>query len=303
MHRPPPTRWLPALIGAFLGAVVACGGSSPPTRSGGVVRDDFGDSVVVDAVHRPARIVSLNPTTTEILFAIGAGDRVVGRSTYDVFPSAARGVTDVGAAIRPNIEAVLAVHPDLVVLYASSDNRPAAQRFQQAGVRTLAFKIDSIAQFERDTRLLGRLTGDSAAAYTLVDSVAATLARVRAATKDLPRPSVFIPTWNRPLIAIGGGSFLSQLLDIAGARNIYEDIAAPSAVVTIEDVAKRNPDFVMTNPAAAPSLDSNPKWRALPAIRQKHILVFDTMLVGRPSVTLGAGARSLADLLHPGAVR
>jgi len=294
-----------ALIGALSIVLCACGGSKQATRVSSALpeRDDFGDSVVVDASHRPARIVSLNPTTTEILFAIGAGSRVVGRSTYDVFPGEAKSVTDVGMPLRPNVEAVLAVHPDLVILYASADNRPATQRFQQAGVRTLALKIDSIAQFERDTRLLGRLTGDSALAYTLVDSVAATLDRVQAATKSLPRPTVFIPTWDRPLIAIGGGSFLSQLLDIAGARNIYEDVAAPSAVVTIEDVAKRAPDYVMTSPSAAPTIGTDPKWRALSAVRQKHVLVYDTLLVGRPSVTLGAAARSLADLLHPGAVR
>jgi ABC-type Fe3+-hydroxamate transport system substrate-binding protein len=292
-----------ALTGALSIAVFACAGSKPGARTSGTEHDDFGDSVVVDASRRPSRIVSLNPTTTEILFAIGAGNRVVGRSTYDVFPGEAKSVADVGMPLRPNVEAVLAVHPDLVILYASADNRPATQRFQQAGVRTLALKIDSIAQFERDTRLLGRLTGDSAVAYTLVDSVAATLDRVRAATKSLPRPTVFIPTWDRPLIAIGGGSFLSQLLDVAGARNIYEDIAAPSAVVTIEDVAKRNPDYVMTSPAAAPTIGTDPKWRALSAVRQKHVLVYDTLLVGRPSVTLGAAARSIADLLHPGAVR
>jgi ABC-type Fe3+-hydroxamate transport system substrate-binding protein len=296
-------RRLYALTGALCIAIFACGGSKSATRTSSTERDDFGDGVVVDASRRPTRIVSLNPTTTEILFAIGAGNRLVGRSTYDVFPGEAKSVADVGMPLRPNIEAVLAVHPDLVILYASADNRPATQRFQQAGVRTLALKIDSIAQFERDTRLLGRLTGDSAVAYALVDSVAATLDRVQTATKTLPRPTVFIPTWDRPLIAIGGGSFLSQLLDIAGARNIYEDVATPSAVVTIEDVAKRNPDYVMTSPAAAPTIGTDPKWRALSAVRQKHVLVYDTLLVGRPSVTLGAAARSIADLLHPGAVR
>lgn len=298
MHR---THWAPLFV---LVATLACGGSAPSARAALTAeRDDFGDTIVVADAHRPTRIVSLNPTTTEILFAIGAGNLLAGRSTYDVFPDAARAVPDVGVSIRPNIEAVLAVHPDLVLLYASNDNRAAAQRFRQGGVRTLSLKIDSIAQFERDTRLLGRLTGDSAAAYALVDSVSTTLARVQAATKDLPHPTVFIPTWDRPLIAIGGGSFLSQLLGIAGARNIYEDIATPSAVVTLEDVAKRNPDYVMTSPAATPSLRSDPKWRALAAVRQNHVLIYDTTLVGRPSVTLGAAAHSLADLLHPGAVR
>ncbi len=295
-------RWSFVVAGVLSCTAFACGRPAPP-RTTAAERDDFGDSIAVDSAHRPAHIVSLNPTTTEILFAIGAGDRLVGRSTYDVFPDAARRVTDVGVSIRPNVEAVLAVHPDVVILYASNDNRPAAQRFRQAGIRTLSFKIDSIAQFERDTRLLGRLTGDSAPAYALADSVAATLARVRAATKDLPHPTVFLPTWKRPLIAIGGGSFLSQLLDIAGARNIYDDIATPSAVVSLEDVAKRNPDYVMTTPEAAPSLRADSHWRALAAVRANHFLVYDTTLVGRPSVTLGAAARSLADLLHPGAVQ
>ena len=296
---------LAAATAALLLAVAACSGSSPKRAVDAVdvIRDDFGDTVVLDPRRQPARIVSLNPTTTEILFAIGAGDRLVGRSTYDVFPGAAKAVTDVGMPLRPNVEAVLAVHPDVVLLYASEDNRPAAQRFRQAGVRTLSLKIDSIAQFERDTRLIGRFTGDSAAAATLVDSVSATLDRVRAATTNLPHPTVFIPTWNRPIIAIGGGSFLSQLLDIAGARNIYADVAGPSAVVTLEDIAKRNPDFIMTSPTAGPTLGSDPKWRAVPAVRQNHVLVYDTLIVGRPSVTLGAAARSLADLLHPGAVR
>src|SRR5215470_7634035 len=140
MHHP--SRWLFALTGAL--AMLACGGSAPPARGTSVQRDGFGDSIVVDAAHRPSRIVSLNPTTTEILFAIGAGRRLVGRSTYDVFPSAASAVKDVGASLRPNVEAVLAVRPDLVVLYASNDNRSAALRFHQAGVRTISLKIDSI---------------------------------------------------------------------------------------------------------------------------------------------------------------
>jgi ABC-type Fe3+-hydroxamate transport system substrate-binding protein len=284
--------------------VVAFAGCRPPERSAqptDAPRDDYGTPIAIG--RAPQRIVSLNPTTTEILFALGAGQRLVGRSQYDVFPDSARLVPSVGAALRPNIESVLATHPDLVILYASQDNRPAVDRLRQAGITTVAFKIDSIEQFERDTRLLGRLTGDSARAATLVDSVAATLSVVRAATASLPRPTVFIHAWDRPIIAIGGGSFLSQLLDIAGARNVYADIAAPSAAVTLEDIVKRNPDFVLASPVSAPKMRSSESWNAVPAIRAGKLLVYDTVLVGRPSVLLGAAARSLADLIHPGAVR
>ena len=272
-----------------------------PSTLAAPLRDDFGNVV---QFGRPARrIVSLNPTTTEVLFAIGAGARMAGRSTYDVFPDSARFVADVGQALRPNVEAVLAARPDLVILYASDDNRAALGRLQQAGIATVGFKIDSIAQFERDTRLLGRLTGDSARAAQLADSIAGVLDAVRAATAALPRPSVFIPTWDRPIIAIGAGSFMSELLDIAGARNVYADVAAPSATVTLEDVVQRNPDIVLTTPVSAATIRASARWRAVSAVRAGHVLAYDTLLVGRPSVMLGAAARSLAQLFHPGVVR
>jgi iron complex transport system substrate-binding protein len=260
---------------AFVSAsvvAVACqrAASRAPAAGAGVV-DDFGQRVSLAAP--PHRIVSLNPTTTELLFAIGAGDRLVGRSKWDVFPESARAVPSVGDAIRPNVEAVLGAHPDFIVLYASDDNRPAYDAFRQAGIATAAFKIDSIAQFARDTRLLGRLTGDSARAARTVDTLEATLRRVRAATATLPHPSVFLHAWDKPIIAIGGGSFMSELIDIAGGRNIYADSPLPSVTVTLEDVVRRNPDVVLATPIAAPKLRASTTWRALPAVRAGRVLV------------------------------
>jgi ABC-type Fe3+-hydroxamate transport system substrate-binding protein len=280
---------------------LAAGCRPAPPDARASIRDDFGAPLALD--RAPARIVSLNPTTTEILFAIGAGRRLVGRSQYDVFPDSARLVPDLGLAIRPNVEALLAAHPDLVILYASADNKPAADRLRQAGIATAAFKIDSISTFARVTRLLGRLTGDSARAAGVVDSVMATLARVRAATSTLPRPTAFLHVWERPVIAIGGGSFMSELLDIAGARNIYASDPRPSLTVTIEDVVARDPDVVLITPDAAAKIRRSATWRTLRAVRDGHVLTYDTLLVARPSVQLGAAAASLAQLFHPGAVR
>jgi ABC-type Fe3+-hydroxamate transport system substrate-binding protein len=261
-------------------------------------RDDFG--AVIDVRRFPQRIVSLNPTTTEVLFAIGASGRLVGRSQWDVFPDSARIIPSVGAALRPNVEAVVATHPDLVLLYASADNRAAFDRLRQAGITTLAFKIDSVEQFVRDTRLIGAITGDSVRAASLADSVQSTLARVRAATASLVHPTVFMPAWDKPIIAIGGGSFLTELLEVAGAHNVYADISAPSGPVTLEDVVRRNPDVVLAAPEFVATMRSSPSWRTVPAIRRGRLMAFDTLLVGRPSATLGAAAVSLAELLHPG---
>jgi iron complex transport system substrate-binding protein len=265
------------------------------------LRDDFGQPIALG--RSPRRIVSLNPTTTEILFTIGAGGRLVGRTTYDVFPDSARLVPDLGPGLRPNVEAVLGARPDLVILYGSDDNRAAADRFRQAGITVVGFKLDSIQQFQRITRILGRLTGDSLRADRVVDSVTATLERVRAATASLPRPTVFIHGWDSPVIAITGGSFMTELLHIAGAQNIYDSIPVPSAPVTMEDIVARDPNFVITTPVSAAKMRVSPVWRAVRAVREGHILAYDTNIVARPSVQLGMAARQFADLLHPGAVR
>jgi ABC-type Fe3+-hydroxamate transport system substrate-binding protein len=295
----PVFRFVRALL--LVVAPLACRDAAPARPAASALQDDWGSEIRI-TTPPPQRIVSLNPATTEILFAIGAGPRVVGRSKYDEFLAAARAVADLGPALRPNVEAILGARPDLVVLYASAENQPAAERLRQAAVPVVGLRFDRIEEFERDTRLLGRLTGDSARAATLVDTVAATLARVRAATSALPKPRVFMHAWERPLIAIGGGSFLSQLLDIAGARNVYGDVRDPSTVVTIEDVIRRDPDLVLVSPAAAPLLRASERWQAVPAVRAGHLLVYDTLLVGRPGVTLGAAAVSLARSIHPGSV-
>ncbi|HEX6965775.1 MAG TPA: helical backbone metal receptor [Gemmatimonadaceae bacterium] len=288
------------LLTVVVAATASCGRER--AHADASVLDDFGARVHDGTAHTPARIVSLNPTTTELLFALGAGSRLVGRTHWDVWPDSARFVPDVGDGIRPNIEAVLARHPQLVVLYASADNRPAAQRLRAAGVEVLALKTDGITDFVRATHLLGIATGERAAAATIADTVQRSLDRVRRETATLERPRVVWPVWESPLMVIGGGSYLTQLLEIAGARNIYADISAPSPQVSLEDVIRRAPDAVLVSPEGAARIRTDPAWQAVPAVQHGRVLVIDTSLVLRPSVRLGEAARSLARLLHPGRI-
>ncbi len=285
-----------------LAFAAACGGRAGNGAAGqgaGVVLvDDFGDTTRL--ARRAERIVSLNPSTTEVLFAMGAGARVVGRTTWDAWPPEARAVPNLGDALRPNVEVVLATHPDLVLLYASQDNRAAAAAFHRAGIATLALRNDRIADFARTTRLIAQATGDTAAARVVVDSVTATLARVRDAMAGAPRVRAFWKTWDRPLLTIGKGSFLSELVAIAGGVNLYDDLASPSPEVTLEDVARRDPDVLLMGPGAERRLAEAPAWQAVRAVREGRIRLVDTALVGRPGVRLGEAAVSLARLLHPG---
>lgn len=287
------------LLGAGVSLLVACGRAERGMPS--LATDDFGDTMRVGPP--PTRIVSLMPPTTELLFAIGAGHRLVGRSTWDLQPAEARRVPDLGAALRPNVEALLAVHPDLVVLYASNDNRDAARRLRAAGVRTASYRIDRIADFARVTEALGRITGDTAAARVTIDTVGRSLARVLAQTAALPHPRAFWLAWETPLMAIGGGSWLSELLHIAGARNVYDSLAAPSPPVTFEDLVRRDPDVVLASPAARARLLVDPRWRSLRAVREGRLLIFDTTIVNGPTARLGSSALGLARVLHPEAVR
>lgn len=274
----------------------ACGQRETPAT--GALTDDFGDTLRIGAV--PQRIVSLNPTTTELLYAIGAGRRVVGRTSYDLYPAEVHAVPDLGPGLRPNVEAVLAAHPDLVLLYASADNREAARRLRSSGVNTAAYKIDRIADMTRVTIVLGQLVGDTTAARHTVDSVHATLDRVSKATAVLPHPSVFWPLWEAPLMSVGRGSFLNELVEIAGGRNVFADLPQPSPTVTFEELLRRDPDVIITSAKSRQRLEGVDRFKTLRAVREGHFAIIDTSFINGPSARVGASAVALARLLHPG---
>jgi ABC-type Fe3+-hydroxamate transport system substrate-binding protein len=247
-------------------AAIGCRGETSAPRF--AARDDFGDSVALRRV--PSRIVSLNPTTTELLFALGAGPRLVGRTHWDLWPEAARRVPDLGPGLRPNVEAVLAARPDVVILYASADNRAAAARLRAAGIPTVALKVDRVEDFRRAVALLGRLVGDTASAAVIADSVQRTLDAVRRATDTLPRPRVFWHVWDAPVITIGGGSYMNQLVEVAGGRNVYGFLPDVSPRVALEDLVRRDPDVILAGPDGARQISANPAWRALRAVREER---------------------------------
>ena len=291
---------LPLISIALVGAC-----ADAPRRSAASVQhaagatDDFGAPLPAPGTAG-VRIVSLNPTVTEALFAIGSGPRLVARSKWDTFPTEALAVPSVGDGIRPSVEAVLATRPSLVLLYASADNRPAAEALRRASIPVVALRVDRLAELDELLQLLGRLTGDSVRAQQVGDSVRATLDRVRALTsRQTRRPAVLWPVWDTPPMVIGGGSYLDELVEIAGGRNVFHELSAPSPTVSIEEILRRAPDEVITSAASAERLRQRPGWRELPAVKAKRFLLVDPALTGRPSVNVGMAAVHLARLLHP----
>lgn len=270
------------LAGLLLCAVVACGTERRPRLSAALtVTDDAGRVV---ALARPARrIVSLSPAVTELLFALGAGDRVVGRTTWCDYPPAARAIPSVGDGLNPNIEAVAARHPDLVVLYRSPLNETAAAQLGRLGLAAAVVQQDRLEDLARAARLLGRLTGLDRAG----DTLATELSRLAGLPGPPPTVRVAFVVWDNPPVVIGGGSYLDELATLAGAANVFHGIGAASAPVGLETIVARDPDVivVLRDSAAAepPAFARRREWQAIRAVRERRFVYLTGSLFGRPS--------------------
>ncbi len=247
------------------------------------------------AVGPSQRIVSLLPSFTEILFAIGAGDRVVGRTQWCDYPPAALNIPSVGDGLPPNIEAVMARQPDLVVLYNAGPNVTAAKQLERAGIQTVLIDLNRLEDLGPATRTLGRLTGREEQA----ESLAIMLDSLAGRPPPPARTSLAFVVWDNPPIIIGHGSYLDQLASQAGARNVFSDVAAPSAQVSLETIVARDPQWiaVLSDSGTAPGFAKRREWRAVRAVRDGHFLLLAGSLFGRPGPRSGEAIRQLRGLL------
>lgn len=287
----------PFLSLSFVASLAAC---ADAPRGGTLTRiDDWGRTVSLRAPAR--RIVSLSPASTELVFALGLGERLVGRTRWCDYPAAARAVTDVGEGVGPNVEAVAARRPDLVLLYASSANRAAAERFAALGIATAAVQLDRADDVRRAAVLIGGLAGAARAADSLVavfDSARASAER--AAPHLAHRPRLYVDVWTDPPMTVGRGSYLSEVIRAAGGANVFGDVGASSATVSLETIVRRDPDAILilaTDTTRVPDLAARAGWSAVRAVRERRILVLDGALYGRPSPRMPAAARDLAGRL------
>jgi len=280
----------PHLVGLLL-AIVACSRSELRVAGAITVTDDAGRAVALAAPAR--RIVSLAPSSTELLFAIGAGDRVVGRTTWCRYPAAALSVPVVGDGLNPNVEAIAARRPDLVVLYASALNETAARELERLGIPAVILRQDLLEDVARDARLLGRLTALAGPA----DSVARAIEAVLAASAPRTAVRVAVVVWDNPPMVIGAGSFLDQLITLAGAYNAFHDLRSASATVSLETIAARDPDVVITiadsDEARLPAFATAREWQTVRAVRERRVLTLPGAVFGRPSPRAAAAVADL----------
>lgn len=260
-------------------------------RTGGQVRivDDADRTVTL--AEPPERIVSLVPSATEILLALGAGDRLVGRTDFDTIPPLA-GLPSVGGGLHPSIERLVALEPDLVIRFAGPSDRNTPDRLTRLDVAHIAVRPDGIDDVRRIVTLLGRAVGEIDRAAALVARTDSSLAAVaeRVASRP-PRTVAFVLGGSPPWVA-GPGTFVDELLRVAGGRNAFSDLGELYGPVSREAFVSRSIELVLTtNPAPLGFLPPGMPVERVPAT------------VETPGLALGASARILASRIHPDAFR
>jgi iron complex transport system substrate-binding protein len=247
-------------------------------------------------------VVSLLPSATDLVVALGAGDRLVARTEYDTDPSLAR-LPSVGRGLTPNWEALTALRPDLVIVWPDNESPPELGELARLGVRVYTPHTESLADVVRTARELGRLLGRESAAESLVSGMNASLAAVRHTVQGLPQPTVFYVVWHDPPMTAGPGTFIDEIITAAGGRNLFHDAATPWPQVSLEVVVRRQPD-VLVVPRGEKDLNLDwlqtaSGWRELRAVREGHIVRVDADLFNRPGPRVAEAARKMAALLHP----
>ncbi len=254
---------------------------------------------------RPTRIISVVPAATEILFAIGAGPRVVAVSSFDHEPPDVNQLPRVGALMDPDVERILSLKPDLIVIYGSQHDL--AQQMSRAGIPEFAFVHGGLADILTTITALGERTDTRDAATRLVASIRSRLDAISGRVAGKPRPRTLIvfgrdPGALRNLYASGGIGFLHDMLEAAGGADVFADIKRESVQATSETLIARAPDVIIEIRASDEAVPNPDDWNALPsipAVRQHRIVA----LIGTELVTAGprvaAATERIARAIHP----
>ena len=268
-------------------------------------------SATFSAQAPPARVVSLVPALTEMVFAIGAGDRVVAVSSYDEDPPEVRTLPRVGALLDPDVERIIALRADLVLLYGSQTDLIA--QLTRASIPYFAYRHGGLANVTGTVRMLGERLGRSAQAEHLAETIEQRLVALRNRTRRLAKPRVLLVFSRergtlRHIYASGGRGFLHEMLEAAGGINVFADVNAESVQASTELILARAPEVILElRSADIPPPDQQAaemrSWQALasiPAVRNQrlHFLPGRSYVVPGPRVA--EGAEAMAQILHEG---
>lgn len=293
---------------ALVASLAAC--QSGP-KAAGTLTDDAGRAVELTKV--PERIVSLAPSNTEILFALGLGDKVVGVTDFCDYPAEAAAIAKIGG-IEPNVESIVALEPDLVLAIGGSPivasiagNVELLAKFDQLGLKTLILAPTDLDGVLADIALVGKAAGAEEAADKLVAEMKAKVKGVTDKTASLSsRPVVFYEldaTDPAKPFTAGPGSWHDAFIAMAGGANAAADAKSQWAQLSAEEVLAKNPDMIILGDSNwgvnADAVKARPGWAAMKAVQSGAIYPIDDNLLSRPGPRLADGLIALARIIHP----
>jgi iron complex transport system substrate-binding protein len=261
----------------------------------------------VAAPGYPTRIVSMAPSITEITFALGLGDRIVAVSDFCDYPPEARSKPRIGGVVNPNMEAIIALDPDLVFALPNVTHESLFRSLNQLGIRVITLKNDTIEDLFETIRTVGEATGTQEAAEQMVASLRAKFSEVSERVASQPKRKVMFIVGVDPLFVAGSGTFINELITIAGGTSIAADSLSKYPQLGIEDVVARAPDVILytsLNFELTPEQEAKAKalWSAypsIPAVKNGRIcgLVADYVTLPGPRLTIGI--EEMARAIHP----
>ena len=265
----------------------------------------------VHAQPKPAaRIVSLVPALTEIVFAVGSGDSVVAVSSYDEYPPEVKALPRVGALLDPDMERIIALRPDLVLLYGSQTDLMA--QLKRASIGFYEYRHGDLSTITATIRALGARTGRAEAADSLATNIEGRLAALKRRTAGQPKPRTLLVFGRergslRNVYASGGRGFLHDILEAAGGTNVFADIKMESVQASSEQILTRAPEVIIEVRStgavtAAEQQEAAAAWAvlgSLPAIRNHRVVVLGGQGLVVPGPRIADSAEALARVLHP----
>ncbi len=269
----------------------------------GTYTDDMGRAISIEKA--PERIVSHVPSITEILFALGLGDRIVGVSDFCDYPEEAKTKPSVGSYFDPSIERIVALNPDLVLTDGHSEG---VKQLDSLGIAFLVIDPKDFDGIFNDIELLGKVTGTQGRAKKLIDDMKKDISRVVNRVKDASRVRVFYmfdaTDLNLPWTA-GPGSFIDSLITMAGGENVAAKAVKAWVQFNMEAVVDANPEIIIIDAShgtaviAPAKLREHPVWQRLTAVKENRIYLIDGDLVNRPGPRIVQGLEEIARILHP----
>lgn len=289
---------LTCLILTVIVGIVKVADASPET----IVVDDLGRTV---AVTSSERIVSIGPSCTEILYALGLGDRIIAVDKYSDYPPEAIAKQRISKACMPDPEEVAALNPDLVVYYHWGPWDPTVETLSGLGLTVIAIAPKTLDDIIRDIKLIGNATGKSQEAGVLASALSQRIDEIRSRTSNVTvKPKVYIEYWYPPPWTFGPNTWGHQLIELAGGINAFGDATAEWVQTSDEEVIARNPDIIISlygpmHYAPLESIKNRPGWDRISAVSSGAVYLVDENLFVRPGPRIVDGLEMLAKILHP----